>query len=650
MPDKKTYICPICNLQTNDEYCPKDRCPTVDARFLQKKKDPLIGIILKGQYKIIDLVGRGGMGKVYKGFQMTVNREVAIKVLLMDPDEESAEKLGTVKRFHREAMAASQLKHPNTIKIIDYGQTEDGLLFMVMEFLHGQTLRQVIRKNKGIGLERSVHIVTQICKSLAEAHANGIVHRDLKPDNIILTDVFGEEDFVKVLDFGISKVLTKGSGDSSLTKSGVIIGTPEYLAPEQAQGSDRISPATDMYSLGVILYEMLSGNQPFVSNTPMGILMKHINEEPPPLEMKGFSDTIRAEADKIIRKLLAKRPEERFQSALELSSELKKLLTLPVLTRKEDALIIENTLQIKKKTTENPEQIIQPTEVINVRVPENKQLQKPKESVARKQDHVVKQILKKESEQPANFLSNSLPAKAVFTPMTMEKVRSKGKSDRFIWYAGIAIFIMGIAGAVLIYAIRSSENKTFPEGEASPGNVEHVTLESKAQQEKPEQIASAEPEKMILPAEKGEKEQPSSSDIPINKEDAIKKIDNVHEKENMKIASKVTVKVETEPEGASIYAGNELKGRSPLTINTDYGKEITISAKQKGFFTQVEKFVANEDRDIHFKLISMEKKKIDNQTVEKEKKKMKMPYEVKKSIEIIEKKEPEPSKPEIPVF
>lgn len=310
-------ICPECQRPTLDVTCPHDGTPTVDETLLRDATDPLLGAVLAGRFRLLEPLGRGGMGRVYLADQIAMKRRVAVKVIRAETMSETGDRLDLVRRFQREALAASRLQHPNTVRIFDYGNSDDGLLFIAMELLVGPTLTKLLRREKRLLPERAVRVAVQVCKSLSEAHAQGIVHRDLKPDNIILTDVAGERDFVKVLDFGIAKVAMPGS-DSALTISGVVIGTPTYMAPEQGRGQP-VSPATDLYSLGVILYHCLTGREPFTGDTPLAVMMKHAQEPVPSLVVDGFPPDVPPALERVVLSMLAKRPEDRPGPALEVA-------------------------------------------------------------------------------------------------------------------------------------------------------------------------------------------------------------------------------------------------------------------------------------------------------------------------------------------
>jgi predicted Ser/Thr protein kinase len=238
----------------------------------------LLGRTWAGRYEILEFVGRGGMGLVFKARQIQMDREVALKVVHRKLCTEEKQ----VQRFQQEARTSSKLNHPNSIRVYDYGTTEDGRLFMAMEFLRGLTLGQLLLREGPQHPERVVHIARQMFKSLAEAHQLGLVHRDLKPENIFICDIYGETDFVKVLDFGIAKAIGPHADGANLTQTGFICGTPRYLSPEQALGQD-VDGRADLYSVGVLMYEMLSGRPPFIGENPISIVMKHVHDDPPPL-------------------------------------------------------------------------------------------------------------------------------------------------------------------------------------------------------------------------------------------------------------------------------------------------------------------------------------------------------------------------------
>ena len=285
-------------------------------------KDNFIGReILNGQFQIVQKIGTGGMGSVYKASQPAMNRMVAIKIL----HPKLANRKDLVSRFRREARAMSQLTHPNTVKVFMYGELEeDGALYIVMEFLEGKNLNQTVRKEGPMPPDRAVPVLVQVCGALEEAHQMGIVHRDLKPENIFLCKQGGMANFPKVLDFGLAKVTEQQMrpGSIILTQEGMVFGTPEFMSPEQAQGKT-LDARSDLYSLAVILYEVLTGKLPFLAKTPMEYIQKHVMEPPILLNQRVPERQFPPGLEAVLNKALAKKPEDRFQSAAEFAEALR---------------------------------------------------------------------------------------------------------------------------------------------------------------------------------------------------------------------------------------------------------------------------------------------------------------------------------------
>ena len=309
------------------QYISDDEAETPAAPSLV---DPRLGEILLGRYRLDRLVGKGGMGRVYRATQLPLNRSVAVKILNPEFQRKDPQ---FVRRFFLEAATAARLTHPNTITVFDYGESERGELFIAMEYLPGKPLARILASEGALDTGRILHIATQICRALREAHGKGIIHRDLKPGNILLVDDGDDPGMVKVLDFGLVKLFNAedvqplGSRarrlpaddsslppepvDGELTQAGMFLGSPKYMSPEQIQGV-ALDPRTDIYSLGVLMYQMATGRPPFAGTTSVEVIYKHVNDPPPPFAT-GAVD-VPPELQAIILRCLAKQREDRYAS------------------------------------------------------------------------------------------------------------------------------------------------------------------------------------------------------------------------------------------------------------------------------------------------------------------------------------------------
>ncbi|HEX7476771.1 MAG TPA: serine/threonine-protein kinase [Polyangiales bacterium] len=292
--------------------------------------DPLIGKqVDNGEYVITERIGAGGMGSVYKADQPSMNRLVAIKVL----HSRFATRDDLVARFRREARAMSQLAHPNTARVYKYGELDDGAVYFVMDYLEGKNLAHEVRANGPMEPGRALNIMIQVCGALEEAHRAGIVHRDLKPENVFLTVQAGTADFPKVLDFGLAKMSEKqmGRGSMMFTQQGMVFGTPEFMSPEQAQG-ETIDRRSDIYSLALILYELLTSKLPFDAKSPLDIMKAHVKDKPIPLSERVPGKTFAPELEAVIARALAKKPGDRYDTAAAFAEALKGCLQEGLLT------------------------------------------------------------------------------------------------------------------------------------------------------------------------------------------------------------------------------------------------------------------------------------------------------------------------------
>ena len=273
----------------------------------------LLGKVIDGRYEILQVIGEGGMGVVYRARQTSIDRMVAVKMLSSD----LAKDRNWVQRFYNEAKACSRLHHPNTIRIFDFGQTRDGQLFMAMELLDGLSLRQVISQQAPLEPMRALKVVLQCCASLSEAHNLGIIHRDIKGDNVFLIDLPGSRDHVKLLDFGVAKLLMT---EEFATQVGVVFGTPQYMSPEQGRG-EPLTPRSDLYGVGILAYEMLTGSVPFSDPVPTNVLQMHLKRPVPPLPPR-----VPAAVQQVVMRALEKEPSRRYQTASAMMEEAQSVL------------------------------------------------------------------------------------------------------------------------------------------------------------------------------------------------------------------------------------------------------------------------------------------------------------------------------------
>ncbi|MCB9677812.1 MAG: serine/threonine protein kinase [Alphaproteobacteria bacterium] len=277
--------------------------------------DSLLGRVLDGRYRIVEKIAAGGMGKVYRAVQEPLGRTVAIKILTLDPRDAAADTFR--QRFFREASICARLKHPNTVRIHDYGQTKDDIYYIAMELLEGETLRDALTPGVPMDPLRVIDLMTQICASLSEAHSLGLIHRDLKPSNIILTRHADGKEYVKVLDFGLVKDVDSSIDGPTATETGMIVGSPSYMSPEQILQQD-LTPRSDIYSLGVMLYVMLTGRKPFRQESLAAVIHRHLNAPPPTFAQINPGAAIPPNLEWVTMTCLSKDPEGRFSTAGEL--------------------------------------------------------------------------------------------------------------------------------------------------------------------------------------------------------------------------------------------------------------------------------------------------------------------------------------------
>lgn len=312
--------CAECGAEYDGSFsaCPEDGAKLYHYSVDEQGDDALVGEVLDARFRIERVLGEGGMGKVYRAMQLSVDRPVALKVLHGNLSSDQS----FIKRFLREARVVSNFQHPNIVSLVDFGQdSERNLLYLVMELLDGQDLDGLLGRGR-FHPELALEIAAQVCAALSEPHANEVVHRDLKPDNLMLTVTSDGSLQVKVLDFGIAQAV---DGDTKLTKTGMVFGTPQYMAPEQAAGAET-SASTDIYALGIILYSMLVGRPPFDGETAMQIILHHMQSPVPDVrEFAGLEGTPPSLAE-LVRDMVHKEPAERPATVLDVRDKLEAIM------------------------------------------------------------------------------------------------------------------------------------------------------------------------------------------------------------------------------------------------------------------------------------------------------------------------------------
>jgi serine/threonine protein kinase/ABC-type branched-subunit amino acid transport system substrate-binding protein len=306
--------CPACG----NEYHDEDTCPHDGATLIRGPvADPLLGQILKGSYKVLSRIGEGGMGVVYQATQLSLGRPVAVKAVFATPLHAPE----VVQRFFREAKLLSQINHPNVVNLIDFGNTDSGVVYMVMEHLAGRTLDKAVPKGEGFAVSVVLDLMEQVGAGVAEAHRLGVVHRDLKPSNIFLADAPVGGVVVKILDFGIAKAV--GDGRPGLTQSGAMIGSSGYMPPEQITGSSEVDARSDVYALGGILYYMLAGKPAYDGKSTRSVVTKQMAGGPEPVHFERLGKPEAWRIFPVILKAMAADPAQRYQSVAEFTADLR---------------------------------------------------------------------------------------------------------------------------------------------------------------------------------------------------------------------------------------------------------------------------------------------------------------------------------------
>lgn len=309
-------LCLICNFQTASDG--QDICPRDGSSMVTVGEDPLLGLVVEGRYRIESVIGQGSAGTVYKAIQELIGREVAIKVLhdYLVSDEEF------IKRFRQEAKASSRLSHPNIITIYDFGVLpKTGRPYIAMDLLRGTPLSEMIADRGFLPMEEGIPILAQVCAALAEAHRQGVVHRDVKPENIVLVERSGQKLFPIVVDFGIARLVQEESDVAKITRTGTVCGSPTYMSPEQCTSS-KVDHRSDIYSVGIVIYETLTGTVPFMSDELAKVMAMHLTDAPPPINKVRPDLQFPEMLERVVAKALSKSPDDRFQDMDDLASAI----------------------------------------------------------------------------------------------------------------------------------------------------------------------------------------------------------------------------------------------------------------------------------------------------------------------------------------
>ena len=316
LSDLSMKLCLICNFQTASDG--QDICPRDGSSMVTVGEDPLLGLVVEGRYRIESVIGQGSAGTVYKAIQELIGREVAIKVLhdYLVSDEEF------IKRFRQEAKASSRLSHPNIITIYDFGVLpKTGRPYIAMDLLRGTPLSEMIADRGFLPMEEGIPILAQVCAALAEAHRQGVVHRDVKPENIVLVERSGQKMFPIVVDFGIARLVQEESDVAKITRTGTVCGSPTYMSPEQCTSS-KVDHRSDIYSVGIVIYETLTGTVPFMSDELAKVMAMHLTDPPTPLNKVRPDLQFPEMLERVVAKALSKSPDDRFQDMDDLASAI----------------------------------------------------------------------------------------------------------------------------------------------------------------------------------------------------------------------------------------------------------------------------------------------------------------------------------------
>lgn len=492
--------------------------------------DPLIGRMINERYRIVGTIARGGMGKVYRAEQQPLGRLVALKVL--NPNYNGDNDPEFHKRFFLEASIASKLTHPNTVTIFDYGKTDDEVFYIAMELLEGRTLHRALREEGPFSSDRTMHIARQMCRSLREAHSLGVIHRDLKPANVYLVQHGDESDFVKVLDFGLVKNLDDKPGEE-LTQTGLFMGSPKYMSPEQIRG-ERVDGRVDVYALGVMMFEMLTGKVPYDRANSVNILMAHIQEEIPGLHAFNPNVYVPPALENVVRRCMAKDPADRYGGMDEVLAALKACSG------------ISTTMSGEFRVSD----VLPPGVTLDGL------------NAASGAVHVRGELLSGGTPYPGlQSASHPLPALSADTPLSNASSRTQGKRPRGMWIGGGALALAAVIGGATLLFPAAKPNVAAPDAKPAAAAPSAATA-----------AVAKEPEAPVQPTAPIEPEaQPANAGQPT----AV-------------ASSTVLVSLRSTPPGAMVVVGEREYGPTPTQVEwtgseAAIGREVTFRFQRKGY-------------------------------------------------------------------
>ncbi|MFN0251772.1 MAG: protein kinase domain-containing protein [Kofleriaceae bacterium] len=554
----------------------QDAIEAMRAQRGESEYDKLVGQTLDGRYYVEKKIGEGGMGVVFSARHAVIERPLAIKVLKREVMRDTA----TIQRFVREAKAASRIGHPNIVDVTDFGTTPDGMTYSVMEYVHGDTLGTALRAASPFSAHRAVKIAAQIARALGAAHDKGIIHRDLKPENVFLLNRDGRTDFVKIVDFGIAKVAPPQGGvaEPRLTRAGSVFGTPEYMAPEQAAGRGDTDGRVDIYALGIILYEMVTGRVPHRGDSMVRTLaMQMLDPVEPPSKLRPDLP-IPPELEQVILTALAKKREVRYQTMGELLAALEKVLTL-----------------VGQSVTGSPIYALQP---LPPGADENTVQTPLGRSAAKAGAHSIP------TSRPAGPTSDggttrrpksrTTPHEPQFTagdkPSTFEHVWTQGDlpQQRSRWPLIVLLLLIlggGITAFALLYVKR---NTSDPPPTSRDAGIALVMPDAEVvipmALDAAEVIADAglEDAQIAIPSDAKDDIVVVAQDAGIRRnKDAGVGVAMIPDTPNQR--GTIMVQVLTKPEGATLYVGTSYRGPGGATLEEALGTRLDVRCTQKGY-------------------------------------------------------------------